>query len=172
MSDTQCPWIDPDWVNEGYATCTHKTHKLKQQKDVYCSCLRVSVPGVPVLMKGHSGTDECCSDFCPECGYRACFEHPGCYPGDYDDDIYFADPGGRSALRAATHDRCPRHGCHKKVGVNDNYCKACGYQLNPRCHPCPTCGTPNALTPEDVAAHYQCDSCADRAEGTYVGADY
>lgn len=52
----------------------------------------------------------------------------------------FADPGGRSALRRATAD-------------------------NPRDLPCPTCGEPNVLTPADRALGYQCDSCADRAEG-------
>jgi len=56
------------------------------------------------------------------------------------DDVGFADPGGRSALRAAT-------------------------KGNPRIYPCPTCGQPNKLTRIDVARHYQCDVCADRAEG-------
>lgn len=55
------------------------------------------------------------------------------------DGVGFAEPGGGSALRAATRD-------------------------NPRDRPCPTCGTPNVLTRIDVARHYQCDSCADRAE--------
>ena len=54
--------------------------------------------------------------------------------------IQFADPGGRSALRAAS-------------------------KKNPRNLPCPTCGKPNRLTPEDRAHGYQCDECADRAEG-------
>jgi hypothetical protein len=59
---------------------------------------------------------------------------------DYDDDeIDFADPGGNSALRAAS-------------------------ASNPRNLPCPTCEAPNRLTPADVARGYQCDSCADRAE--------
>lgn len=58
---------------------------------------------------------------------------------DYDDRSMFADPGGRSALRRAT-------------------------RRNPRNRPCPTCGVPNVLTPADVARHYQCDACADRAE--------
>lgn len=74
----------------------------------------------------------------------------------YDDDYYdaedhdrirFADPFGKSALRAAS-------------------------KSNPRNLPCPTCGEPNRLTPEDRALGYQCDTCADRAEGTYMGADY
>lgn len=64
---------------------------------------------------------------------------------DYDDDnpaYDFADPGGRSALRAARTD-------------------------NPRDRPCPNCGTHNVLTRDDVALGYQCDSCADRAERGY-----
>jgi hypothetical protein len=56
----------------------------------------------------------------------------------YDDD--FADPGGRSCLRAAT-------------------------KSNPRKLPCPTCKRPNRLTPADKARGYQCDACADRDEG-------
>lgn len=56
------------------------------------------------------------------------------------DGVGFADPGGRSALRAATPN-------------------------NPRNLPCPTCKKPNRLTPLDVANHYQCNDCADRAEG-------
>jgi hypothetical protein len=36
---------------------------------------------------------------------------------------------------------------------------------NPRNLPCPTCGEPNKLTPADKAKGYQCDDCADRAEG-------
>ena len=52
----------------------------------------------------------------------------------------FANPGGNSALRAAN-------------------------QSNPRNLPCPTCGEPNKLTPADVRRGYQCDDCADRAEG-------
>ncbi len=52
----------------------------------------------------------------------------------------FADPGGRSALRAATPD-------------------------NPRNQPCPNCGAENVLTPADVVLGYQCNRCADAAEG-------
>lgn len=58
---------------------------------------------------------------------------------DYLDYSDFADPGGRSALRAAT-------------------------PANPRNLPCPTCGAEDALTPADVALGYQCDRCADQAE--------
>lgn len=58
---------------------------------------------------------------------------------DRDDYIEFMDLGGRSALRAAS-------------------------DSNPRNLPCPTCGMPNRLTPEDKRLGYQCDECADRAE--------
>tara|TARA_Y100000034_G_scaffold39140_1_gene48259 strand:+ start:2903 stop:3235 length:333 start_codon:yes stop_codon:yes gene_type:complete len=51
----------------------------------------------------------------------------------------FADPGGNSALRAAT-------------------------EGNPRSLPCPTCLAPNRLTPADAARGYQCDECAEAAE--------
>jgi len=68
----------------------------------------------------------------------------GYYEEDYydEEDYYreqFADPGGTSALRAAS-------------------------RSNPRNLPCPTCGTPNRLTPADRARGYQCDTCANRAE--------
>ena len=59
---------------------------------------------------------------------------------DYDDYSIDFQQSGRSALRRAT-------------------------RRNPRCLPCPTCGERNRLTPADRAAGYQCDDCADRAEG-------
>jgi hypothetical protein len=73
---------------------------------------------------------------------------------DYDEDYYdpeeedeidgvgFADPGGRSALRAATRD-------------------------NPRDQPCPSCGAEEVLTRIDVMRGYCCDRCADMAEGGF-----
>jgi len=64
--------------------------------------------------------------------------------GDLIDGVGFADPGGRSALRAATPD-------------------------NPRDQECPTCGAQNVLTRIDRQRGYQCDRCADRAE---MGMDY
>lgn len=60
--------------------------------------------------------------------------------GDPIDGVGFAREG--SALRAAT-------------------------RRNPRNKPCPTRGTPNVLTPLDIARGYQCDRCADAAEGGY-----
>ncbi len=62
------------------------------------------------------------------------------YGDDEEDRSMFADPGGRSALRAATED-------------------------NPRTLPCPSCGAKDRLTPADRARGYQCDACADRDEG-------
>ena len=59
---------------------------------------------------------------------------------DEDDRSMFANPGGNSALRAAT-------------------------ASNPRIYSCPECGEPNRLTAKDVQLGYQCDSCADRDEG-------
>ncbi len=53
--------------------------------------------------------------------------------------IIFSDPGGSSALRAATRD-------------------------NPRNLPCPNCYEEDRLTPLDRQLGYQCDTCADRAE--------
>jgi len=64
---------------------------------------------------------------------------------DYDYDEWqdrverFADPGGTSALHAASKD-------------------------NPRDLPCPTCHWPNRLTRADRARGYQCDSCANATE--------
>lgn len=62
------------------------------------------------------------------------------YDQDFDEDRSdFADPGGRSALRAET-------------------------ESNPRNLPCPRCETPNVLTLKDRSLGYQCDACADRLE--------
>jgi hypothetical protein len=57
----------------------------------------------------------------------------------YDDELDFAEPGGKSALRAAN-------------------------KRNPRNLPCPTCHEPNRLTPKDRSLGYQCNECADKAE--------
>lgn len=63
---------------------------------------------------------------------------------DLDDEfrMEFADPGGNSALRAAS-------------------------STNQRTLPCPNCGAPNRLTPKDRDLGYQCDTCADAAERGY-----
>lgn len=60
---------------------------------------------------------------------------------DYEliDGVGFADPGGKSALRATT-------------------------KGNPRNLPCPDCGTKNVLTPLDKARGYCCNRCADQKE--------
>lgn len=62
------------------------------------------------------------------------------YDEELIDGVDFAEPGGSSALRAATRN-------------------------NPRNLACPTCGTPDVLTPADRARGYQCNRCADVAEG-------
>jgi hypothetical protein len=51
------------------------------------------------------------------------------------EDLDFAEPGGKSALRAGK-----------------------------RIYPCPTCGDKNRLTAKDKQLGYQCDRCADLAE--------
>lgn len=61
------------------------------------------------------------------------------YDFDDADRMEFADPGGKSALRAA--------------GPG-----------NPRNLPCPTCEHPNRLTSADASRGYQCDRCADACE--------
>lgn len=68
------------------------------------------------------------------------------YEDDLIDGVGFADPGGRSSLRAATPN-------------------------NPRDQPCPTCGVENVLTRIDRQRGYQCDRCADRDEDCMRG-DY
>lgn len=75
------------------------------------------------------------------CGYDECplYTDDPIDDLDRDDEPAFADPGGRSALRAAS-------------------------KTNPRNLPCPTCHEPNRLTPADRAWGYQCDSCADSLE--------
>jgi hypothetical protein len=61
-------------------------------------------------------------------------------PYDEDDVCDFADPGGASALRAAT-------------------------DSNPRIFDCPQCRHPNMLTSRDKALGYVCDRCAGLNEG-------
>lgn len=80
-------------------------------------------------------------------GEFICYECADEIPEIYDEpSISFADPGGKSALRAESPE-------------------------NPRNLPCPTCNAPNRLTPADVAQGYQCDACADRDEGGYYDTD-
>jgi len=75
------------------------------------------------------------------------------YPSGYDTedelmmDREFADPGGRSSLRAAS-------------------------KSNPRNLPCPDCGRKNVLTPKDREQGYCCNSCADRNEENYGCCSY
>lgn len=61
----------------------------------------------------------------------------------WEDRYDFRDPGGRSALRRGK-----------------------------RIYPCPTCGRKNQLTAKDKSLGYQCDRCADQAEGLYPNSEY
>ena len=85
---------------------------------------------------GYDGEDE---DGYAESDCNLSFEDGDCEDGDCEDRDDFAEPGGNSALRAAT-------------------------ASNPRNLNCPTCGKANRLTPKDVALGYQCDRCADADE--------
>lgn len=88
--------------------------------------------------------DRCQCEICPscentlaKCTCNESEEEPwGEDNWDDDDRSMFADPGGHSALRAGERE-----------------------------YSCPTCGEPNRLTKEDKRLGYQCDACADRAEG-------
>jgi hypothetical protein len=76
------------------------------------------------------------------------YDRDDCDPDEWAERVeMFQDPGGRSALRAAS-------------------------KKNPRNLPCPTCGRKNMLTPLDRQLGYQCDYCADAAEGRYGSAEY
>lgn len=111
-------------------------------------------------------------DYCEESGHDETSCEWGREEPDFEDEEYdwvrardgygFADPGGNSALRAATFDICPS--CREDIDDEDDYCRHCGHRLNPRKHPCPTCGRENLLTRLDVDNHYQCDSCANALE--------
>lgn len=82
--------------------------------------------------------DDCAGEWADQRRADAC-GRAGYYLEDDDDRSMFADPGGRSALRAA--------------GPG-----------NPRNVSCPACHRPARLTPADEALGYQCDDCADMAE--------
>jgi NMD protein affecting ribosome stability and mRNA decay len=82
-------------------------------------------------------------DYCAECyADRAAMHSIIDEDDDLIDGVGFADPGGNSALRAATRE-------------------------NPRSSPCPECGEPNRLTRIDVLRGYCCDACADAKERGY-----
>jgi len=64
------------------------------------------------------------------------------YDCDAGDGYEFADPGGNSALRAAS-------------------------PSNPRIYSCPTCKRRRVLTRRDKELGNQCNACADRDEQGY-----
>jgi len=85
----------------------------------------------------------CFGDYCEECAEELGLNWDMVDPMDRGcSELDFADPGGVSALRAATPD-------------------------NPRNLPCPTCGRENMLTPKDRDLGYQCDICAEELERGY-----
>ena len=83
------------------------------------------------------------ADYCNEDYYLQEDEPLYDYEADPEDLSMFYDPSGRSALRA---------------GVRE--------------FPCPTCNEPDRLTKEDVRLGYQCDQCADNAEGIGMMGEY
>jgi len=102
------------------------------------TCYECECDGADVEIRDSLDGEVLCDD-CFECTLDniRCAQHDRMHYGD--GGIDFADPGGNSALRAATHD-------------------------NPRNLPCPTCGGEDLLTPADRARGYQCDRCSDRCE--------
>lgn len=108
--------------------------------DVCSECGDTFEGGEDVYVSGHDTHCEGCHEDLSEEYYD---ERD--YGDDYDspiDGVGFADPGGNSSLRAETED-------------------------NPRNLPCPSCGEENRLTPLDVRAGYQCNTCADQCERGY-----
>jgi len=116
---TGCPCCLPGWICE---VCDHKVEERFN----------------PVHHPVGPGGERACSDDCvTEAHEDACRWDDPC-----EGVIHFADPGGVSALRAAS-------------------------ESNPRDLPCPGCGRENALTRLDRAHGYQCDTCARRDEGGF-----
>lgn len=81
-----------------------------------------------------------CNCKCHGHAYQREMEHDALYDGGHLRRYGFRDPGGKSALR---------------VGA--------------RIYACPTCKEPNRLSMADKNLGYQCDTCADRAEGRLPG---
>lgn len=109
------------WIDEDQYCCPEcDSEEFTQMKKYSCN---------------HCGAEVHGDAYCDRCGNRINY--------DYDnlqvDSMHFADPGGNSALRAAT-------------------------PSNPRIFPCPDCGQPDRLTPSDKEKDYCCDTCADIKE--------
>ncbi len=114
-----------------------------------CECDAQLEDGEDMYVASGAGCETYCEGCYEDMSDAECFDDR-----DYgDDDSYlidgvgFADPGGHSSLRAATKD-------------------------NPRDCDCPTCGAENVLTRIDRQRGYQCDRCADKAEGRGGYGDY
>ncbi len=67
----------------------------------------------------------------------------------YGHEPYDYEPGERTARRRRFRDPGGRSALHP----------------GPQLHPCPACKESDRLTSRDVAKGYQCDACADAAEG-------
>ena len=118
----------------GDETCCECGETLEDGEDMY----------VATGANSETYCEGCHDDMCED----ECYDDRDCDEDDYlIDGVGFADPGGRSALRAETED-------------------------NPRDQDCPTCGAEKVLTRIDRQRGYQCDSCADRAEGHGGYGDY
>lgn len=111
-----------------------------------CECGETLADGEDMYVATKAG----CETYCEGCHDDMCDNEQGMYDSmddDLIDGVGFADPGGRSSLRAET-------------------------ESNPRDQSCPQCGAENVLTRIDRQRHYICDSCADRAEGRGGYGDY
>ena len=61
---------------------------------------------------------------------------------------------------------------YKSTFANPGSALRSASKYNPRNLPCPTCHQPDRLTPDDAILGYQCDDCADAAEGNSFGMEY
>jgi hypothetical protein len=97
------------------------------------NCIQRGSATVPC---SHCGAPADGNAHCNRCGARIHYDYDNLDASPMND---FAQPGGNSALRAAS-------------------------VRNPRIFPCPDCETPDVLTAADKALGYCCDRCADRKE--------
>jgi len=125
-----------DELREEHMSLDQDIDRMKSQLDLIEAELKRREGKCPT----HGGYEKDANDSpCPSCEDEDEDTDTGFDYPDEDDRSEFADPGGTSALRAAT-------------------------PSNPRNLPCPTCGQPNRLTPKDKALGYQCDACSDAVE--------
>jgi hypothetical protein len=101
-----------------------------------CGSEDCSERGPKTVACSHCGAGASGEAHCQRCGARIHYDYDNLDDSPLAD---FAQPGGNSALRAAS-------------------------ARNPRIFPCPDCETPDVLTAADKALGYCCDRCADRKE--------